>query len=407
MSLDELAREGARRMLAAALEAEVDADIAALAALVDERGHRLVVRNGHAPARQLATGAGQVEVVRPRVDDRRVDPTTGERHQFHSQLLPRWARRSPKVAEVLPLLYLHGLSSSDFVPALEELFGSRAGLSASVVTRLTTQWQAEREAFAQRDLSEVDYVDCWADGVHFSIRLGEQSRLCCLVIVGVRVDGTKELVAVADGERESTESWAELLRDLRRRGMRAPVVAVGDGALGLWAALRDIFPTTHQQRDWVHKAANVLGCLPAAVHAGARKALAEIRDAPDRDHAERAVEAFARDYGVKWPKAVAKIVDDAEELLCFFDFPAEHWVHLKTSNPIESTFSTVRLRTRVTKGPGSRAAGLAMAFKLLEAAQDRWRAVNGPHLVALVRAGARFDKGVLIERPNDVEEVAA
>jgi putative transposase len=175
----------------------------------------------------------------------------------------------------------------------------------------------------------------------------------------------------------------------------------------LWAALRDIFPTTRQQRDWVHKAANVLGCLPAAVHAGARKALAEIRDAPDRDHAERAVEAFARDYGVKWPKAVAKIVDDAEELLTFFDFPAEHWLHLKTSNPIESTFSTVRLRTRVTKGPGSRAAGLAMAFKLLEAAQDRWRAVNGPHLVALVRAGARFDKGVLIERPNDVEEVAA
>ena len=227
-----------------------------------------------------------------------------------------------------------------------------------------------------------------------------------LVIVGVRVDGTKELVAVADGERESTESWAELLRDLRCRGMRAPVVAVGDGALGLWAALRDIFPTTRQQRDWVHKAANVLGCLPAAVHAGARKALAEIRDAPDRDHAERAVEVFARDYGVKWPKAVAKIVDDAEALLCFF-FPAEHWVHLKTSNPIESTFSTVRLRTRVTKGPGSRAAGLAMAFKLLEAAQDRWRAVNGPHLVALVRAGARFDKGVLIERPNDVEEVAA
>jgi transposase-like protein len=222
------------------------------------------------------------------------------------------------------------------------------------------------------------------------------------VIVGVRADGTKELVAVADGERESTDSWAEVLRDLRRRGMQAPVVAVGDGALGLWAALRDVFPATRHQRDWVHKLANVLGCLPASVQAGARKALAELRDAPDRDHAQRAIQAFARDYGVKWPKAVAKITDDAEELLCFFDFPAEHWVHLKTSNPIESTFASVRLRTRVTKGPGSKAAGLAMAFKLLEAAQDRWRAVNGPQLVALVRTGARFDKGVMIERPDEV-----
>jgi transposase-like protein len=331
---------------------------------------------------------------------------TGGRVRFRSVILPPWCRKSPKVAEVLPLLYLHGLSTGDFVPALEAFFGSAAGLSAAGVGRLLAAWQADYQAFTSRDLTDRDYVYIWADGVHFRVRL-EQARLCCLVIVGVRVDGTKELVAVADGERESTESWAELLRDLRCRGMRAPVVAVGDGALGLWAALRDIFPATRQQRDWVHKLANVLGCLPAAVHAGARKALAELRDAPDRDHAERAVEVFARDYGVKWPKAVAKIADDAEALLCFFDFPAEHWVHLKTSNPIESTFSTVRLRTRVTKGPGSKAAGLAMAFKLLEAAQDRWRAVNGPHLVALVRAGARFDKGVLIERPNDVEEVAA
>jgi putative transposase len=192
--------------------------------------------------------------------------------------------------------------------------------------------------------------------------------------------------------------------------MRAPVVMVGDGALGLWAALRDVFPATRQQRDWVHKAGNVLGCLPKAVQAGAHKALAEIRDAPDREQAEQAeqaIQVFARDYGVKWPKAVAKVVDDAEELLCFFDYPAEHWVHLKTSNPIESTFSPVRLRTRVTKGPGSKAAGLAMAFKLLEAAQDRWRAVNGPHLVALVRAGARFDKGVMVERPDELQEVAA
>jgi putative transposase len=342
----------------------------------------------------------------PRVDDRRADPVTGERIRFRSVILPPWCRKSPKVAEVLPLLYLHGLSTGDFAPALTAFFGSAAGLSAAVITRLVTQWQADHEAFCCRDLTDRDYVYVWADGVHFRVRL-EQARLCCLVIVGVRADGTKELVAVADGERESTDSWAELLRDLRRRGMQAPVVAVGDGALGLWAALRDVFPETRHQRDWVHKLANVLGCLPKAVQAGARRALVEIRDAPDRPHAQRAIEVFARDYGVKWPKAVAKITDDAEELLCFFDFPAEHWGHLKTSNPIESTFSSVRLRTRVTKGPGSKAAGLAMAFKLLEAAQDRWRAVNGPHLVALVRAGARFDKGVMVERPDDVGEVAA
>ena len=366
-----------------------------------------MVRNGHAPARQLATGAGQVEVVRPRVDDRRVDPTTGERHQFHSQLLPRWARRSPKVAEVLPLRSRHGLSSSDFVPALEELFGSRAGLSASVVTRLTTQWQAEREAFAQRDLSEVDEVSCWADGVHFSIRLGEQRRRCWLVIVGVRADGRKELVAVADGTRESTNDWAELLGDLRRRGMGAPVVMVGDGALGLGRALREVFPATREQRCWVHVVRNVLGALPRSVQAGARRALNEIILAEDRTHAERAIDAFAADYGVKWPKAVAKVTGETERLLCFFDYPAEHWIHLRTTNPIESSFSPVRARTRVTKGPGSKDTGLAMVFKLLQAAEGRWRAVNGPHLVALVRAGARFEAGKLIERPDETPDKEA
>ena len=406
LDLDELAREGARRMLAAALEAEVDAYLAAHAAERDEGGRRLVVRNGHARQREILTAAGAVAVRAPRVDDRRVDPVTGERVRFRSVLLPPWCRKSPKVAEVLPLLYLHGLSTGDFAPALEEFFGSGAGLSAPVITRLVAAWQADYQAFCQRDLSDRDYVYCWADGVHFRVRL-EQARLCCLVIVGVRADGTKELVALADGERESTQSWAELLRDCRRRGMRAPVVMVGDGALGLWRALEEVFPATRHQRDWVHKTANVLACLPKVVQAGARKALAEIRDAPDRDSARRAIEAFTRDYGVKWPKAVAKITDDADELLTFFDFPAEHWQHLKTSNPIESTFSTVRLRTRVTKGPGSKAAGLAMAFKLLESAQDRWRAVNGPHLVALVRAGARFDKGVMVERPDELQEAAA
>ena len=406
VDFDEIVREGARRMLATALEAEVDAYLAAHTAERDERGRRLVVRNGHARQRQVVTAAGAVAVRAPRVNDRCTDPATGERVRFRSQILPPWCRKSPKVAEVLPLLYLHGLSTGDFVPALGAFFGSSAGLSAAVITRLVAAWQAEYEAFCGRDLSDRDYVYIWADGVHCRVRL-EQASLCCLVIVGVRADGTKELVAVADGERESTDSWADLLRHLRRRGMRAPVVAVGDGALGLWAALREVFPATRHQRDWVHKVANVLGCLPKSVQAGARKALAEVRDAADRGHAEQAIQAFAHDYGVKWPKAVAKVVDDAEELLCFFDFPAEHWLHLKTSNPIESTFSPVRARTRVTKGSGSKAAGLAMAFKLLEAAQDRWRAVNGPHLVALVRAGARFDKGVMVERPDESEEVAA
>ncbi len=308
---------------------------------------------------------------------------------------------------MLPLLYLHGLSSSDFVPALTELFGSAAGLSASVVTRLTTQWQAEREAFGQRDLSEVDDVYCWADGVHFSIRLGEQGRLCCLVIVGVRADGRKELVAVADGTRESTEDWAELLRDLRRRGMGAPVVMVGDGALGLWRALREVFPQTREQRCWVHKVRNILNALPKSVQAGARRALNEILLAEDRTHAERAIDAFAADYGVKWPKAVAKVTDDRDVLLTSFDYPAEHWLHLRTTNPIESSFAPVRARTRVTKGPGTRDTGLAMVFKLLQAAEGRWRAVNGPHLVALVRAGARFEAGKLIERPDQTPDKEA
>jgi len=404
--LDEIVREGARRMLAAAVRAEADAYVEAFAGELDELGHRLVVRNGHAEPRTIVTGAGPIEVRMPRVNDRRVDDETGERMQFRSSILPPWCRKSPKVAEVLPLMYLHGMSSGDFAPALEGFFGSTAGLSASVITRLTKQWQADRDVFMRRDLSGVDYVYVWVDGIHFNIRL-EEERLCCLVIVGVRVDGTKELVAVSDGYRESADSWADLLRGLRTRGMRAPVVAVGDGALGFWAALRDVWPETKTQRCWVHKTANVLAALPKSQHPSARRMLAEIRDAEDRDHAVRAAHAFAHEFGAKWPKAVAKIVDDLDVLLTYFDFPAEHWIHLKTTNPIESTFSTVRLRTRVTKGAGSRAAGLAMAFKLIESAQQRWRAVNGPHLVALVRAGATFDKGVLIERPNHQNQEAA
>jgi transposase-like protein len=396
--IDEVVREGARRMLAAALEAEVAAYIAAHVGELDEQGRRLVVRNGHARSRQVLTSAGAVEVAAPRVNDKRIDESTGGRIRFASVILPAWCRKSPKITEVLPLLYLHGLSSKDFVPALEGFLGTGSGLSAATVIRLTTQWQDEARVFNDRDLSTVDYVYLWADGVHLNVRLDEE-KLCLLVMIGVRVDGTKELLALAEGYRESTGSWADLLRDCARRGMRAPILAVGDGALGFWSALRDVFPTTREQRCWFHKIGNVLSALPKSAHPAAKRALAEIWNAEDRDHARRAVAVFKLAYGAKFSKAVAKITGDLDELLAFYDLPAEHWVHLRTTNPIESTFATVRHRTKVTKGPGSKAAGLAMAFKLIEAAQARWRAVNAPHLVALVRAGARFDRGKLVERP--------
>ncbi|MFC9672688.1 IS256 family transposase [Streptomyces sp. NPDC056949] len=397
--IDEIVREGARRMLAAALEAEVDAYISELADEKDERGRRLVVRNGHHQPRKVTTSAGTVEVKAPRVNDKRVEETTGERKKFSSAILPPWARKSPKISEVLPLLYLHGLSSGDFVPALEQFLGSSAGLSPATVTRLTTQWQADHQAFGERDLSATDYVYVWADGLHLRIRL-EEAKAAVLVVMGVRADGTKQLIAMADGYRESSESWASLLRDCQRRGMRAPVLAVGDGALGFWNAINEVFPETRHQRCWVHKTANCLDSLPKSAQPAARKAIQDIYNAEDKEHAAMAVAAFAKQYSAKFPKAVKKIVDDEAELLAFYDFPAEHWIHLRTTNPIESTFATVRLRTKVTKGAGSRAAALAMVFKLVESAQTRWRAVNAPHLVALVRAGARFERGHLVERPE-------
>jgi putative transposase len=403
--LDAIAREGARRLLAAALEAEVAEALDAARGERDDNGHALVVRNGHAREREVVTVAGAVPVSAPRLNDRRVDEETGERMRFRSSILPPYARRSPAVTEVLPLLYLHGLSTKDFVPALAEHFGTAAGLSASVISRLTASWEIEVAAFMNRDLSKSYYVYCWVDGVHFNIRLGEDKRLCCLVIVGVRLDGTKELVAISDGYRESTQSWSELLRDVRRRGMQAPSLVTGDGALGFWTAVTDVFPETRHQRDWVHKTMNVLNCLPAAVQPGAKKAIFQITNAENKAAAEKAIRAFVEDYGAKWPKAAAKIVDDSEELVAFYDFPAEHWAHLRTSNPIESTFSPVKARTNVTRGAGSRKAALGMAFKLIEAAQGRWRRINAPHLVALVAAGAKFVNGKLVERVE--EEVAA
>jgi transposase-like protein len=355
--------------------------------------------------REVTTVAGAVPVKAPRVNDRRVDGASGRRLRFASAILPPYARRSPKVTELLPLLYLHGLSTKDFAPALAEFFGTEAGLSASAISRLTTSWEAEFAAFGSRDLSASRYVYCWADGIHVKVRLGDDRAVCVLVVVGVRLDGTKELVALADGYRESTESWADLLRDCRRRGMVAPELATGDGALGFWAALREVFPTTRHQRDWVHKTANVLNTLPASAQGRARRAIGEITQAENRSEASKALDRFVSEFGAKWPKAVAKLVDDKEELLAFYDFPAEHWIHLRTSNPIESTFAPVRARSNLTKGPGSRAAALSMVFKLIQEAERRWRRVNAPELVALVAAGAKFANGKLIE--ESLERVAA
>ena len=390
VGLDELCRMAAQEMLAVALLAERRAYLEAHASELDATGKRLVVGNGSARSREVTTGAGMVEVKAPRVDDRR------EGEHFSSAILPAYMRKSPKVTEVLPILYLRGLSTGDFAPALGEFFGAEAGLSASSINRLTVAFQAEHEQWSERDLSGVDYVYFWVDGVHFNIRL-EEDRLCCLVIVGVRPDGTKELVALADGYRESTESWADVLRSLKDRGLSAPVLAVGDGALGFWAALRDVFPETREQRCWVHVTANVLDALPKRLHAQAKDAIAKIYSAPSRAVALEAVKAFSTEFST-FPKAVNKITGQLDVLLAFYDFPLEHWVHLRTTNPIESTFSTVRLRTKVTRGAGSRKAALGMAYKLLDAAQDRWRRINGHELVPLVRAGATFIDGKLQER---------
>ena len=399
-SLDELVVEGARRMLMASLKTEVADYVERRQGLVDEAGLRLVVRNGKAAERTLVTGAGALKVRAPRVNDRR------EGHRFSSSILPRYARRSPKVGDVLPVLYPRGLSTGDFAPALEEFFGSDAGLSASSITRLLETWTDEYTAFESRDLSGSDFVYVWADGVHFRIRL-EEDRLCCLVVIGVRADGTKELLACSDGYRESTESWAGVLRDLKNRGMTAPAVAVGDGALGFWAALSEVFPETVEQRCWVHKTANILDALPKRLHRQAKAAIHEIYQAETRSDANDGIDEFVRVYGDKYPKAVAKLVKDRDVLLTFYDFPAAHWVHLRTTNPIESTFATVRARTRVTKGAGTRRRGLVMAYKLLDAAQDRWRKVNSPELVVQVRAGIEFKDGIRVERRTDQSRDAA
>lgn len=399
LSLDDLAREGARRMLAAALETEAAAYVERFRSERDAEGRALVVRNGKARLRRVTVGSGTVEITAPRVNDRRVD-AEGDRKRFTSAILPPYMRRSPKVAEVLPILYLRGLSTGDFREALEALLGEdAAGLSPANITRLLSVWEEDYRRFQTRDLSDRDYVYIWVDGVHFNIRL-EEDRLCTLVILGARPDGTKELIAVEDGFRESKDSWATVMRSLKRRGMRDPELAIGDGALGFWGALRDVWPATREQRDWVHRIGNVLDKLPKRLQPKAKAALHEIMKAESREAALEEIESFREEYGAKYPKALESLTRDQDRLLTFFDFPAEHWVHVRTSNPIESAFSTVRLRQRVTKGAGSRRRGLTMAFKLLEMAQQRWRRLNASELLPLVRAGVPFKDGVRVERDD-------
>jgi putative transposase len=395
-TLDQLAREGARRMIAAALRAEADEYVERFSEGVGEDGHRLVVRNGRARERKVTVESGTVPVRAPRVNDTRVDEETGERQRFSSRILPAYARRSPKVSEVIPILYLRGLSTGDFRPALEGLLGEdAAGLSASTVSRLCKEWEAHHDRFRGRLLSFNRYAYLFMDGIHVQVRLGEDPKLCLLIVIGVREDGVKELLAVEDGYRESTESWSGVFRDLKRRGLNEPKLVVGDGALGAWAALRDVYPGAGEQRCWFHASGNVVDCLPKRLQPRAKGLLSEIIESTRKD-ANRALEVFREEYGAKYPKALAKLDRDWKPLTAFYDFPAEHWRHLRTTNPIESSFATVRLRTRVTKGAGSKAAALAMAYKLLESAQERWRRFNGHELVADVLAGVKFKDGIKV-----------
>jgi len=397
VSLDELAREGARRMIATALRAEADEYVERFADERGDDGKRLVVRNGRARERSVTVGSGTVAIQAPRVNDRRVDEETGERQKFSSKILPAYARRSPKVNDVLPVLYLRGLSTGDFRPALEQLLGEdAAGLSPSTISRLCKDWEAEHERFRTRSLRFHCYAYLFVDGVHVSVRLGEDDRLCLLVVIGVREDGVKELLAVEDGYRESTESWAGVMRDLKRRGLNEPRLVIGDGALGIWAALRDVFPAARKQTCWVHKIARVLDALPKRLQPRAKGMLHEIMEAPTRADARAALERFRGEFDAKYPRAVAKLDRDWAALTAFYDFPAEHWRHLRTSNAIESSFATVKLRTRVTKGAGSKKAALAMAYKLLGAAQERWRRFNGHEFVSDVLAGVKFKDGIRV-----------
>jgi transposase-like protein len=384
-------------MLAAAIENEVAEYIDRHAPLRDDEGHRLVVRNGRLPARQIQTGLGLVEVQQPRVKDRRIDEQ-GKRVRFCSQILPPYLRRTQSLDELIPWLYLRGISTGDFTEALQALLGPQAkGLSATNIVRLKESWQQEWKTWSKQSLAEKVYVYLWADGIYFNIRLEEpdNNRQCILVLMGATADGRKELIAITDGYRESADSWRELLREVQQRGLTtSPTVATGDGALGFWAALQEIYPQTREQRCWVHKAANVLDKMPKSLHEKAKAMLQDIWMAATRREASKAFDLFVQTFEAKYPKAVECLVKDREVLLTFYDFPAEHWIHLRTTNPIESTFATVRLRTARTKGSGSRTACLTMVFKLAQCAEQHWRRLNGQELIPEVIRGVKFVDGI-------------
>jgi putative transposase len=391
-ALTEILRQGAQAMLTTAIEVEVAEWIEGHEHLRDERGHRQVVRNGYLPERSITTGIGPVKVRQPRVHDRR---SKDEAESFSSKILPPYLRKTRSIEELLPWLYLKGISTGDFNEALQALVGPACpGLSASTVTRLLEGWQAEYHEWSKRSLTDKHYVYLWVDGVHFNIRL-EEDRQCILVLMGATADGRKELIAIADGYRESEQSWMELLLNVKSRGLVIdPKLATGDGALGFWKALPKVFPTTRTQRCWVHKAANVLDKLPKRLQPRAKEAIHNIWMADTREAANQAFDSFLELYGAKYPKACECLAKDREELLAFYDFPAEHWKHLRTTNPIESVFATVRLRHRRTKGNGSRVRCLAMVHQLMLSASKRWRLLNGYDLLPDVIAGVQFIDGV-------------
>jgi transposase-like protein len=389
--MTEILRKGAQQMLTRAIEEEVAEWIEQRADLHDAQGRHQVVRNGYLPKRTITTGIGPVEVKQPRVRDHRL---SGEAERFTSKILPPYLRKTKSIEELIPWLYLKGVSTGDFSEALAALLGKDAkGLSASTITRLKKVWEDEYQQWNQRSLSDKEYVYVWADGVHFNIRL-EEDRQCILVLMGATKDGKKELIAIADGYRESEQSWRSLLLDVKSRGLSIdPKLAVGDGALGFWKALKKVFPKTREQRCWVHKTANVLDKMPKRLQPAAKAMLHEIWMSDTRENANRAFDLFVATYQPKYAKACECLSKDRDVLLTFYDFPAEHWIHLRTTNPIESTFATVRLRTKRTKGCGTRTACLTMVFKLMQSAQKRWRILNGSERIPDVTQGIPFVNG--------------